>query len=106
MRLNRPVVLACAVLAVALPAIASVSLREGESEAAMSTLANGTIGERETVCATDLYVRTDPGTGAWMGTLYKGQTFLVERRSGGSVYGFAYGNINRRGWVTDGYFCP
>ena len=36
---------------------------------------------------------------------HKGQTFLVERRSGNSVYGFAYGDINRRGWVTDGYFC-
>ncbi|WP_344359819.1 hypothetical protein, partial [Micromonospora lupini] len=57
--------------------------------------ANGTIGERETVCAGDLFVRTQPN-GAWMGTLYQGQTFLVEGpRSGGYVYGFAYGHINR-----------
>ncbi len=66
---------------------------------------NGTIGERETVCASDLFVRTEPN-GAWMGTLYQGQTFLVEGpRSGGYVYGFAYGHINRRGWVQDGWFC-
>jgi ABC-type sugar transport system substrate-binding protein len=67
--------------------------------------ANGTIGQRETVCATDLFVRTDPN-GAWMGTLYRGQTFLVEGpRSGGYVYGFAYGHVNRHGWVQDGWFC-
>ncbi|MFV2114059.1 hypothetical protein ACFHW0_17200 [Micromonospora sp. LOL_025] len=67
--------------------------------------ANGTIGQRETVCAEDLFVRTAP-VGAWMGTLYRGQTFLVEGpRSGGYVYGFAYGNVNRRGWVQDGWFC-
>ena len=67
--------------------------------------ADGTIGERETVCASDLFVRTQP-VGAWMGTLYQGQTFLVEGpRSGGYVYGFAYGHINRRGWVQDGWFC-
>lgn len=67
--------------------------------------ADGHIGVRETVCATDLFVRTDPG-GAWMGTLSRGQTFLVEGpRSGGYIYGFAYGHINRRGWVQDGWFC-
>lgn len=66
---------------------------------------NGTIGVRETVCAQDLFVRTTPN-GAWMGTLYQGQTFLVEGpRSGGYLYGFAYGHINRRGWVQDGWFC-
>jgi len=67
--------------------------------------AYGTIGERETVCAQSLYVRTSPG-GAWMGTLYYGQTFLVEGpRSSGYIYGFAYGHINRHGWVQDGWFC-
>ncbi|MFE0593170.1 hypothetical protein [Micromonospora echinospora] len=70
-----------------------------------ASAANGTIGVRETVCANDLFVRTQP-VGAWMGTLYRGQTFLVEGpRSGGYVYGFAYGDINRRGWVQDGWFC-
>ncbi|MEU1466492.1 hypothetical protein ABZ467_39140 [Streptomyces sp. NPDC005727] len=65
---------------------------------------NGTVGVRETVCATDLYVRTEP-VGAWMGTLYKGQTFLVESKTSGWAYGFAYGDINRHGWVQDGLFC-
>ncbi|MFC8257396.1 hypothetical protein ACFUNF_07080 [Streptomyces sp. NPDC057291] len=66
--------------------------------------ANGTIGQRETVCAQDLYVRMDPG-GAWTGTLYKGQTFTVESKQSGWAYGFAYGDINRHGWVQDGWFC-
>jgi hypothetical protein len=66
---------------------------------------NGVIGERETVCASDLFVRTEPN-GAWMGTLYQGQTFLVKGpRSGGYLYGFAYGHVNRHGWVQDGWFC-
>ncbi|MEU1592582.1 hypothetical protein ABZ468_06900 [Streptomyces sp. NPDC005708] len=56
------------------------------------------------MCANDLYVRTDPG-GAWMGTLHKGQTFLVESKQSGWAYGFAYGDINRHGWVQDGWFC-
>ncbi|MFG3200083.1 hypothetical protein ACGFYT_28595 [Streptomyces sp. NPDC048208] len=66
--------------------------------------ANGTVGTRETVCAQDLFVRTEP-LGAWMGTLSKGQTFLVESKQSGWAYGFAYGDINRRGWVQDGWFC-
>ena len=66
--------------------------------------ADGTVGVRETVCAQDLYVRTEP-VGAWMGTLYQGQTFLVEQLDGSWVYGFAYGDINRKGWVQNGWFC-
>ncbi|MDG4826852.1 hypothetical protein O7635_33820 [Asanoa sp. WMMD1127] len=86
--------------AVVLAAAAAVALT-----AAPARADNGTIGVRETVCAQDLFVRTTPN-GAWMGTLYQGQTFLVEGpRSGGYVYGFAYGHINRRGWVQDGWFC-
>ncbi|MET8125261.1 hypothetical protein ABZV67_45275 [Streptomyces sp. NPDC005065] len=42
---------------------------------------------------------------AWTGTLYKGQTFTVESKQGGWAYGFAYGDINRHGWVQDGWFC-
>ncbi|WP_198676271.1 hypothetical protein [Kribbella monticola] len=66
--------------------------------------ANGTVGVRETVCAQDLQLRTDPG-GARSGTLHYGQTFLVERVIPGWAYGFAYGDINHRGWVQDGWFC-
>jgi Spy/CpxP family protein refolding chaperone len=72
--------------------------------AAPAQAANGTVGVRETVCAQDLYVRTQP-LGAWMGTLSQGQTFLVEQLDGSWVYGFAYGQINRHGWVQDGWFC-
>jgi hypothetical protein len=69
-----------------------------------ASAADGTVGVRETVCAQDLYVRTEP-VGAWMGTLYQGQTFLVEEVDGSWVYGFAYGDINRHGWVQNGWFC-
>ncbi|MGH3662986.1 MAG: hypothetical protein ACRDT8_12500 [Micromonosporaceae bacterium] len=67
--------------------------------------AHAVVGARQAVCAETLSVRTEPG-GAWMGTLYQGQTFQVERLSpsGAWVYGFAYGNINRHGWVQNGWF--
>lgn len=84
---------AVSVLAAAVPATGGTALAAG-----------GTVGQRETVCAQDLYVRTAPG-GAWTGTLYTGQTFTVERVQGGWAYGFAYGDINRHGWVQDGWFC-
>ena len=98
MRLTRPAVLTGALLAVALPALAAIG------PYAIGPYKRGTIGKRETVCAQDLYVRTAP-EGAWMGTLFYGQTFSVESRSGDYVYGFAYGDINRKGWVQDGWFC-
>lgn len=72
--------------------------------AAPAQAANGTVGERETVCAQSLAVRTAP-LGAWMGTLTYPQTFYVEKVQGEWVYGFAYGNINRHGWVQNGWFC-
>jgi hypothetical protein len=61
---------------------------------------------RRTVCATDLYVRDAPA-GVIYGALFKGQSFSVERYSpsGDWVYGFAYGNVNRHGWVQNGWFC-
>ena len=68
--------------------------------------ANGRIGVRETVCADSLYFRTEPHDGAYDGELNRPQTFLVEGpKVGKYIFGFAYGNINRRGWVADGYFC-
>jgi hypothetical protein len=72
--------------------------------AAPAQAANGRVGIRETVCAQSLAVRTEP-LGAWMGVLHYPQTFLVERLNGSWVYGFAYGDINRHGWVQDGWFC-
>jgi hypothetical protein len=94
MRLTRPVVFTVALLAA------------GAAIAAVGPYARGIIGARQAVCAQSLYVRTAPNDGPWMGTLTYGQTFLVESRSGDYVYGFAYGNINRRGYVQDGWFCP
>ncbi|WP_330456071.1 hypothetical protein OIB37_03835 [Streptomyces sp. NBC_00820] len=90
-----------AIRAAALTAALGTALLLGSAPA---QAANGTVGQRETVCAQDLFVRTDPG-GAWMGTLYQGQTFLVESKQSGWAYGFAYGDINRHGWVQDGWFC-
>jgi hypothetical protein len=68
--------------------------------------ANGRIGVRETVCAQSLYFRTEPHDGAYDGELVYGETFLVEGpKVGKYIRGFAYGDINRRGWVADGWFC-
>ncbi len=91
MRLNRPAIVAATLLA-------------GVAVAAIGPYARGIIGVRQKVCAQSLYVRTEP-LGAWMGTLYYGETFTTEARSGEWVYGFAYGNVNRKGWVQDGWFC-
>jgi hypothetical protein len=73
--------------------------------ASPANAANGTVGEREEVCAQTLFVRVTAPHGAYMGTLERGQTFLVEQVNGDWVYGFAYGKINRKGWVQNGWFC-
>ncbi|MFD7919236.1 hypothetical protein ACFV3R_08440 [Streptomyces sp. NPDC059740] len=88
----------------ALTALAAVALCLSAVTAPPARAAGGTPGVRETVCADSLSVRTAPG-GAWMGTLTKPQTFDVERVSDGWAYGFAYGEVNRKGWVQDGWFC-
>ena len=90
----------------ALTAAATAVLAAGALVAVSSPAqaADGRVGVRETVCAQDLYVRTAP-LGAWTGTLFQGQTFHVEQLDGDWVYGFAYGDINRHGWVQDGWFC-
>jgi hypothetical protein len=57
-------------------------------------------GSRLTVCAQDVLVRD------FVGVLHHGQTFRVEGFDGGEwVYGFAYGDVNARGWVQNGWFC-
>ncbi|MDX6247064.1 MAG: hypothetical protein QOF10_424 [Kribbellaceae bacterium] len=72
--------------------------------ASQADAAGGTPGVRETICADDLQFRTEPG-GARAGTLHRGETFLVEKVASGWAYGFAYGTINHKGWVQDGWFC-
>lgn len=61
---------------------------------------------RLTVCAQDLYVRDAPA-GIFIGTLYQGQTMEVTKYSpsGEWAYGFAYGHVNKWGWVQNGWFC-
>lgn len=61
---------------------------------------------RLTVCAQDLYVRDAP-QGVFIGTLFYGQTMEVTKYSpsGEWAYGFAYGNVNKWGWVQNGWFC-
>lgn len=60
----------------------------------------------ETVCAQDLYVRATAG-GVMIGTLYHGDHFAVYRYSPSRqwVYGHAYGNVHKDGWVQNGWFC-
>ncbi|MFP8940381.1 hypothetical protein ACLIYM_02950 [Streptomyces fenghuangensis] len=68
----------------------------------------GSIGKRLTICAQDLGVRHSKG-GTPFAHLTSGQTFTVEHvdLEFGSewVYGFAWGNVNARGYVQNGWFC-
>ena len=59
-----------------------------------------------TVCADSTYVRHTP-TLTMIGTLFKDQKITVKRydKSGKHAYGFAYGHVNRNGWVQNGWFC-
>lgn len=61
---------------------------------------------RLTVCAQSLYVRDAPA-GIVRGTLYYGQTMEVDGYSSSGTYahGFAYGYVNKWGWVLNGHFC-
>ena len=58
------------------------------------------------VCAQDLYVR-DTAAGVVIGTLYYGERIRVDRYSPSRqwAYGFAYGNVDKHGWVQNGWFC-
>jgi hypothetical protein len=46
------------------------------------------------------YVFKDPGV-HFTGTMFKGETFKVERisKSGKNAYGMAYGHVNRHVWI-------
>jgi hypothetical protein len=58
------------------------------------------------VCANDLYVRQTP-QGVVIGTLLYGHHMRVDRYSpsGQYAYGYAYGQVNKYGWVQNGWFC-
>lgn len=66
--------------------------------------AQGRIGRREAVCAKSLTLRDVPA-GAVQGTLGQGDSFQVDSRHGEWVKGFAYGRVNKAGYVLDGWFC-
>jgi hypothetical protein len=58
-----------------------------------------------TVCAQDLYVR-DKASGVVIGTLYYGDSFdFISSNGNGWDYGYAFGHVNRNGWVQAGWFC-
>lgn len=67
------------------------------------------VGEVATVCARDLLVRPEPDApaGAAIGTLFMGESFRVERYSQTRrwAYGFAFGKVNKRGWVLAEFLC-
>ncbi len=101
------IALAAAVLAApAAPAQANQEVKAPAAAPAAAGRRNGRVGVRETICADSLYFRSAPHDGAFDGNMWHPQTFLVEGpKVGNYVYGFAYGQINRRGWVADGWFC-
>ena len=61
---------------------------------------------RRVVCAEYLYVRDKPA-GIVIGALKYGQSIDVDKYSpsGSWAHGFAYGIVNKPGWVLNGYFC-
>ncbi|MET9222485.1 hypothetical protein ACIQCJ_19115 [Streptomyces sp. NPDC093221] len=69
---------------------------------------DGNIGQRMTVCAQTLDVRSSYG-GTPFNHLTYGQTFTVHQNYAefGSEYvrGFAWGNVNAEGFVQNGWFC-
>lgn len=56
------------------------------------------------VCAQSLTVRSTPG-GSIIGTLYYGNTFDEYGREGAWSRGYAYGNVNKVGYVLTQYLC-
>lgn len=57
------------------------------------------------ICANSVSVRNEPGGSIVYGTLYGGQSFNEYGRSGAWSYGYAYGSVNREGWVLTQYLC-
>lgn len=64
------------------------------------------VGERVRVCADTVEFNREPNQGR-DGVLVKGESFGVRKLSGSGkyAYGFAYGNINRTGWVFAADLC-
>jgi hypothetical protein len=73
--------------------------------AAPALAADHPTGMRE-VCAKSTYVRHTPNL-VMIGTLFKDQKIKVTRydTSGKHAFGFAYGHVNKRGWVKSADLC-
>lgn len=62
-------------------------------------------GERKPVVAHTAYVRDSQMR--IIGTLRQNETFLIQRSArGGYVYGFAYGQVNKHGYIKREYLAP
>jgi hypothetical protein len=70
---------------------------------AQAACTNARVGQVMTICAQDLALRTDCGSKAWMGWLYRGDRFRIDADYGGWVWGYSYKH-NRHGCVQDGWF--
>jgi hypothetical protein len=93
-------------LLVALVASVLVAFAAPPGAEAAGPYATGILGVRMTICARDIavrYIPREPG----FADLYRGQTFYVHSFSPSRewVYGFAYGHVNRWGYVQNGWFC-
>lgn len=64
-----------------------------------------TAGTRRTVCAASLKVRGAAPPGYYIGELDRGETFLLVREGDVWAYGFAYGRVNKWGYVMKKYLC-
>ena len=82
----------------ALAAAATVALA---GIAPATGLAKATGPGKHVVAVKSAYVTVKPATG-FSGTLFKGETFKVERlsKSGKYAYGMAYGHVNRHVWIA------
>lgn len=87
--------------AAAVTAIAAAALTGGVAAAPAASAST-----MHTICAQDLYVRDTP-QGVVIGTLFYGERFRADRYSPSRqwVYGYAYGQANKYGWVQNGWFC-
>jgi hypothetical protein len=75
-------------------------------ETARAATAGRLVGDRVPVCAESLELNREPNVGR-EGVLRSGETFAVRELSdsGKYAYGFAYGDINRVGWVLTDWLC-
>jgi hypothetical protein len=78
----------------------TAAIAAGAAAAPATSLAKATGPGKHTVTATTYTFHIGPAKG-WDGTLFKGNTFKVERlsKSGKWAYGMAYGGVNRHAWV-------